>query len=233
MSMRQSSEVVDRTFARFDLSDLLQNLRNRSADVYLVGGAVRDAVRNSDLSPVDVDLMTSGDIDSFRDAFESIGAPRLNRHGNMRFALPCGRHLDLIHTGRFYGRAGSVEHALSYFDASVNALAVHISGADSILDPLGGMDDLAKGRLTLPTLRWTPGDAFEDVHVLLRTIRLVERTELQIANPHLAVPHRRRFDEVDWADLLRLNGFGREAAERSYSRIFEAAWADRPMTASR
>ena len=221
MSVPPIDQIVDRTFERFSLGALLCDLRALNVDVFLVGGAVRDAIRNPDLAPMDIDLMTSGNFATLRGAFASLGAPRMNRHGNLRYHLPDGRHVDLIHTKRFYGKSDTVRQALRHFDVSVNALGIAISNSDSIEDPLNGIRDLRDGRLTLPAARWAPGGAFEDVHVLLRTMRLVERTELIIANPELAIPHRRRFGEVDWVDLERLNGFGREVAERKYDRIFD------------
>ncbi|CDK00259.1 hypothetical protein MIC448_230002 [Microbacterium sp. C448] len=223
MTRPKLDQIVDRTFARFSLGAVLHELRVLDANVFLVGGAVRDALRNPDLAPVDIDLMTTEDFNTLQSAFRSLGTPRVNRHGNQRYLLKDGRHLDLIHTRRFYGRAATVEEALRHFDASVNALGVSVNGRDSILDPLNGVRDLRDGRLTLPSARWVPSDPFEDVHVLLRTIRLVERTELRVANPDLASSHRRRFGEVDWVDLQRLNGFGRDVAERKYDRIFSDA----------
>jgi tRNA nucleotidyltransferase/poly(A) polymerase len=223
MRQRRLLHLAERTFERFSLGHVLRALRRSDARVFLVGGAVRDALRDPEVAPVDIDLMTADDLDLLWEPLRSLGSPRVNRHGNLRYQLGGGRHLDVIHTRRFYGRESDVARALLHFDVSVNALAVTIDGDDSLLDPLGGFRDLAEGRLSLPAARWAPGDPFEDVHVLLRAVKIVERMELEVKNPELALPHRDRFGEVDWSDLERLNGFGREEAERRYARVFSEA----------
>lgn len=213
---------VDRVFQRFGLQRLLAVLRESGEDLYLVGGAVRDALIDPGVTATDIDIMTSAEPEYLWPLFSSLGAPRINRHGNWRFTVDRGRHIDLISTRRFYGQANSVEKALTYFDTSINAVAVSLDFGAALVDPLRGAQDIAAMRLALPRNRWIVGDAFEDVHVLLRAMRLLERTGFKIVNPELTIPHRARFDEVDWTDLERLNGTSRVDAERRYSRIFES-----------
>lgn len=223
MNDRRLDALVDRTFEQFSLGSVLLDLRRRGIDVYLVGGAIRDFVAYPDREPADIDLMTSAPLETLMPAFALHGTPRTNRHGNLRFFVGGGRHVDVIHTSQFYGNETTVERALPYFDTSVNALALSIHRGVPLLDPLGGWRDLIEGRARLPEARWASSDALEDVHVLLRALRLVERMGLRIANPDVAIAHRLRFDEVDWDDLERLNGFGRAEAEAKYARVFQQA----------
>jgi tRNA nucleotidyltransferase/poly(A) polymerase len=216
------ASIVERTFAQFSLDDVLNSLLESRLRVYMVGGAVRDAIIAPDRVPTDIDLMTADSLSELAGALGMLGRPRVNRHGNLRYVLPDERHVDVIQTQQFYGGSRNVRRALRYFDASVNALAVPL-GTGKILDPLGGARHLAEGRLVLPRARWVTTNPFEDVHVLLRVLRLVDRTGLRVENPHVAIAHRRHFRDVDWADLERLNGFGRQEAEERYSRIFGGA----------
>jgi tRNA nucleotidyltransferase/poly(A) polymerase len=222
MAEVRASAIVDRVFERFGLQRLLGTLRESGEDLYLVGGAVRDSLINPGVTATDIDIMTSAEPEHLQALFSSLGAPRINRHGNWRFILEGGRHVDLISTRRFYGQAASVEKALNYFDTSINAIAVSLDLRATLVDPLQGARDIAAMQLVLPRDRWIVGNAFEDVHVLLRAMRLLERTGFRVVNPEITIPHRARFDEVDWTDLKRLNGISRSVAERSYARIFKS-----------
>lgn len=221
MMPQDLENLVDKTFRRFDAEWLLARLRDHHDDVYLVGGAIRDYLRDPQQTPNDLDLMTSGNPDLIADLFRPLGLPRVNRHGNLRFSLENGRHIDLIHTRRFYGRAHDVPRALHFFDASINAVAVRLK-EPILLDPLAGTRHIIEGRVVLPSARWRSSDPFEDVHVLLRLIRLIERTGSRVENPDLALRHTRWFDDVNWADLERLNGFGRAETERRLAFTFSS-----------
>jgi tRNA nucleotidyltransferase/poly(A) polymerase len=212
---------IDETFDRFGIGWALDRLRRNTAEVFIVGGAVRDALRDPSHPPTDIDLMTAGSLNEIASALGPLGVPHTNRHGNLRFELEHGRHMDLIHTRQFYGRARSVPRALEFFDASINAVAVSIADPQ-LIDPLGGARHLAEGEMLLPRARWRVSDPFEDVHVVLRILRLVARTGIRVRNPEVARPHRLWFANVDWADLERLNGFGREEAEARYAQVFES-----------
>jgi tRNA nucleotidyltransferase/poly(A) polymerase len=212
--------ITDLAFERFDLAPLLDELRHAAVESYLVGGAVRDLLLDPESTPTDLDIMVVGDFTRLTPILDHLGAPRRNRHRNLRYPLAGGKHLDLIATDRFYGRATTIDDALRHFDLSANAMAISLADG-AFHDPFDARRQLLDGLVSLPSARWVVGDPFEDVHVLLRAIRLVDRLGLRLTNPERARTHRARFDQVDWRDLERLNGFGRAAAERQYLRLFQ------------
>ena len=83
-----------------------------------------------------------------------------------------------------------------------------------VLDPLGGLADLSRGLTRLTPQRWNAMSDFESVHLACRTIRLLDKIPLAITNPEVLAAQLPKFGSVDWADLERLNGFGRDEARR-------------------
>lgn len=210
--------IADLAFERLGAIGILEELRAAAVPAFLVGGAVRDLLLDESSVPKDIDLMVAGKLASAREVLDRLGAPRINRHKNLRYILSSGLHIDVMDSTQFYGQARSVARALEYFDVSANAVAVELQTGD-LLDPLCGRDLLMEGWVWLPVDRWVSVSPLEDVHVLLRAMRLVDRLGVRILNPEVASPHRSQFDHADWVELERLNGFGREEAERRYDAV--------------
>lgn len=224
--------IADLAFARLGATRVLEELREAGIPVFLVGGAVRDLLLDASSVPNDIDLMVAGRLASARRVLDSLGTPHINRHKNLRYTLASGIHVDVMDSTQFYGRATTVARALEYFDVSANAVAVDLQTGD-LLDPLCGRDLLVSGWVSLPPNRWVSVSPLEDAHVLLRAMRLVDRLGVRILNPEVAYPHREQFDHADWSQLERLNGFGREEAERRYEAVMTPQAIDFPVAASR
>ncbi|WP_315094717.1 hypothetical protein [uncultured Cellulomonas sp.] len=205
-----AKSVVDNAFSRLGGDSLLSALRSIEDEIYLVGGAVRDALAGTD-APRDLDLMIPNFSTEPHRILRGLADGRQNRHGNWRYVLCDGLQIDVIEPRFFYRNFTSAAGALAYFDASVNAIGFRI-GDGCVLDPLGGARDLAKRRVTLPVARWSSMNDFESVHVTLRVARLLSRLALKVVNPSLALDQYSKFDLVDWTELERLNGVSRGRA---------------------
>ncbi|MQA00893.1 MAG: hypothetical protein GEU80_16495 [Dehalococcoidia bacterium] len=129
-------------------------------DLWAVGGAVRDCAAG--LPVRDIDLATGGDVRRLAEAVASragaevsVRAPEL---GTAAVVGPHGR-LDLAPLrGERYAHPGAmptvtlgvdIETDLRRRDFTVSAVALGLAGqrAGEVVDPTGGLDDLAAGRL--------------------------------------------------------------------------------------
>lgn len=119
--------------------------------VWLAGGAVRALL--SGQTPVDLDLATAGSglvlakaiADASGGAFVALDRER----DTGRAVLPDGITIDCAAL-----RAANIEGDLHLRDFTINALALPLAAAlagdwSALIDPLGGRDDLAAGRLHL------------------------------------------------------------------------------------
>ncbi len=150
---------------------------------YLVGGAVRDALRGA--APVDLDIAVEGEIGSLAWALsDRFGAELLEheRFGTARMAIG-GVRIDLARTrSERYLAAGAlpevepaaIEEDLARRDFSVNAVALFL-GAEvgEPLDPFDGRADLATK--TIRVLH--PRSFLDDPTRLLRAVRYEVRLE--------------------------------------------------------
>ena len=142
--------------------------------IWVVGGAVRDAVLGRDV--VDVDLAVA---EGERDAAKAIARAAAATPSSSR---PSSRHGEPSHprggtsTWRRLRGAG-IEADLGARDFTINAIAMPVAstGADP-LDPTGGLADLEAGVLRAPS-----AGAFEDDPLrLLRAARLVAELGFRI-----------------------------------------------------
>lgn len=189
----------------------------RRPHVWIVGGAVRDYAlgmqRPQDLDMVAEDAAFGVTVRLLRRHYAS----RPNRHGNPRFSLPGGSHLDLWSPRRFYKGFTSVEEMLAYFDLSVNAVGVNVSGG-AVVDPTGGLDDLSRNRATLHAERWSEASTDEAAILCLRLARLLQRRSLAISNPAVCLLRFAALHSVS-ADVVARYGHGSSAeVARSLSR---------------
>jgi poly(A) polymerase len=163
-----------------------------SKRLYLVGGTVRDAVAGrpggmADGDEVDIDLTT----DARPDEIESIVAPVASavwdqgrRFGTIG-ALVAGRRLEITtHRAEAYDPASrkpevvfgnDITEDLARRDFTVNAMALELPGLD-LIDPYGGIDDLASRRLRTPL---DPRVSFSDDPLrMMRAARFLAGYEL-------------------------------------------------------
>lgn len=117
-------------------------------EIYIVGGAVRDAYLHLPLH--DLDLATPGDgrplarllADRFKGAYYPLDAER----GVGRAIVPWQDTRMIIDVAQF--RGPDLLTDLRLRDFTVNALAVRLTGdLQAVIDPLGGLRDLEAGRL--------------------------------------------------------------------------------------
>ena len=147
-------------------------------EVWVVGGAVRDAIRGREIH--DIDLVVRGDAEPVGRAVADFlgGTPVVVDAWNItRVALP-----PEVDGGRPFiidisGHHGSLEDNLGARDFTVDAMALPLrcwdtdERFDSIVDPLDGKGDLVRG-----VLRATSDEVFrEDPGRMLRGVRLASR----------------------------------------------------------
>ncbi len=147
-------------------------------DVWVVGGAVRDAIRGREVH--DIDLVVRGDAEPVGRAVAELlgGTPVVVDAWNItRVALvpeTDGASPFIIDINGYHG---SLEENLRSRDFTVDAMAVPLhcwdtdERFDAIVDPMGGKGDLARG-----VLRATGDDVFQaDPGRMLRGVRLANQ----------------------------------------------------------
>jgi len=188
-----------------DVADLLRALRTAGFGAYIVGGAIRDVIAGR--VPADWDLATEATPDQLRALFPN--ATYENRFGTV--GVPTGDSVVREIT-TFRADSGSsdarrpdevtflprIEGDLARRDFTINAIAYGLApeasrradpAADgAIVDPHGGIDDLASGLLRAVG---DPAERFiEDALRMLRAIRFVARFNLTV-EPGTAAAIRR------------------------------------------
>ena len=150
--------------------------------IYLVGGSVRDAILGRALAEIDLDFTTDALPDAIQaivgawaDAvwtqgkrFGTIGA----RHGDRNYEITTHRAEAYTPDSRKpeVAFADAVEVDLSRRDFTVNAMALGLPDL-SLVDPFGGVADLAERRLRTPL---APEDSFGDDPLrMLRAARFI------------------------------------------------------------
>jgi len=188
-----------------DVADLLRALRSAGFGAYVVGGAVRDVIAGR--VPADWDLATEATPDQLRALFPS--ATYENRFGTV--GVPTGDSVVReITTFRADSDSGDgrrpdqvtflprIEGDLARRDFTMNAIAFGLAPGASrradpvadgaIVDPHGGINDLANGLLRAVG---DPAERFiEDALRMLRAIRFVSRFNLSV-EPGTAVAIKR------------------------------------------
>ena len=178
----------------------------------VVGGAVRDARLGRAVR--DVDWLVPDPAAAAHALAERVDGTPVEmdaERGHWRVATAGGRTLDLAPL------AGPLEADLARRDYTVNAMAV---GPDGPVDPLGGADDLAAGRL----VACGPDVLADDPIRGLRGVRLA-------ATHALAWEPATRAAAADVADRLAAGTLPRPAAERLRDELTELLGAPRPGTA--
>ncbi|MFW5714322.1 MAG: HD domain-containing protein [Brevefilum sp.] len=158
------------------LLELIRGELSQGQDLYLVGGAVRDALLNRKIN--DLDFAMEGDPTSLAKKL----AKRLNvgffvldderRTARVLYRRP-GGDLSPLDFVQFTGGGLAVD--LLNRDFTINAMAVALRDLEGIIDPLRGREDLAAGLLR-PCLDHA---LLDDPVRVLRGIRLVLQFDLE------------------------------------------------------
>ena len=124
------------------LDELFTVMRRRRRPCWLVGGTVRD--REMGRVAPDVDVVVDDDPAAVAAAVAAAAGlpwfPLSHEFGAYR-VVGDGRHLDVAGL-----RGGDIATDLGMRDLTVNAMALPLAGGP-LIDPFGGRDDLARGRL--------------------------------------------------------------------------------------
>jgi putative nucleotidyltransferase with HDIG domain len=173
------------------------------SQAWLGGGVLRDLACGIEIRRFDIDLAVphTGDGVAKRLA-QTLGGspfPLDEAAGAWRVALPCGDTIDVVPL-----RAADIAGDLRGRDFTVNALALDLLGGRGVLDPLGGLTDLAAGQLRV----CSPRSLGDDPLRVLRAYRFSAALGLAMA-PGLA------------ADLTRAGAaLVRVAPERVRTELF-------------
>ncbi len=144
------AEALDRVHP-----ELVPLRRDTGDPVYLVGGAVRDLLLGR--GRVDIDVVVVGDA---AELAAELGGETLSheRFGTAKVTLD-GHEMDIA-TARSESYpdpgvlpvvkpAARIEDDLRRRDFTINAMAIPLQGEPRLIDPFGGQDDLAAGRLRI------------------------------------------------------------------------------------
>jgi poly(A) polymerase len=158
---------------RLALPELLEELRpflsQHPHAVYLVGGAVRDAVRGE--ASHDLDFVVAADAIrlSFKVA-DRLGVPAyvLDQARDIGRVVLAGTTLD------FARMRGTLNDDLRKRDFTVNAMALPATAQfyESIIDPCGGLDDLKARRLQLTHAQALTADPVRALRAVRQSIEL-------------------------------------------------------------
>ena len=196
-------------------SEVLDELGRLVGDdgAYFVGGCVRDV--RLGLPVTDVDVVVPGDPATVarRLARETGGSPFAlsEAHGAWRVVLD-ERTLDITAQ-----RGGDILADLGERDFTVNAMAIPVDGEAGVVDPFGGLGDLAEGRLRLVSDRVFTDDPLR----LLRLARIAHELGFEVDSDAERLARR----DAHLAD--------RPAGERIFAEVRRLMTPDHPDAAVR
>jgi poly(A) polymerase len=169
---------------RLALPDLLVELRpflsQHPHAVYLVGGAVRDAVRGKASHDLDFVVAANAVRLTFKVA-DRLGVPAyvLDKERDIGRVVLADTTLD------FARMRGTLDDDLRERDFTVNAMALPATAQfyESIIDPCGGLEDLKAGRLQLTHLQALTADPVRALRAARQSLELnlAMTTELETA----------------------------------------------------
>jgi tRNA nucleotidyltransferase/poly(A) polymerase len=129
---------------RAPLPALREAASRRGLDAWIVGGAIRDV--SLGIPPLEIDVAVSGEAEALARDLENAGLGRAvflsrDRPGPRVYRVAGRRPVDIAEI-----EGGSIGADLARRDFTVNAVAVPLDGS-AVLDPFGGLEDLARRRL--------------------------------------------------------------------------------------
>lgn len=157
---------------------IIASLQRLHGQIYLVGGAVRDACLHK--TSHDLDFVVDGDAikaartaaDAGEGAFFVLDSKR--GYGRAVFRID-GQSLHMMDFAPFAG--GSLAADLKARDFTINAMAVDINALDSLIDPLHGRQDLEN-----KVLKLCSDTSFRDDPIrTLRAVRFMVELHMQIS----------------------------------------------------
>jgi poly(A) polymerase len=197
-------------------TEIIEEIRAALAgvhSVYLVGGAVRDALLQ--IKTHDLDFVVA------EDALRT-GRRVANALGGAYYALDEGRQtarviLERPDTGRInldfaQQRGANLEEDLRYRDFTMNAMAVPLDQMEVLIDPLGGREDMLARRLRTCSDRALRDDPLR----ILRGMRLASNYSYKISVETLALMKK------------SVEGLGNISAERIRDELFRILGASQP-----
>ena len=147
-------------------------------DVYLVGGAVRDAMLARDSN--DLDFVLAGDtLNIARSLADKLGGAYFPLDATREYArivVESGTPGERVKLDFATFQGGSLESDLRMRDFTINAMAVNLNQPGKLIDPLGGAVDLAAKKLRA----CSPEAMLNDPVRILRAVRLARKYEFMI-----------------------------------------------------
>lgn len=187
----------------------------RGKRAWLVGGAVRDRALGHEIG-ADLDVVIDGDPGGAAEELARLARSVGTAAACFELSHEFGGWRVIARDGSWQVdveplRGGSLEADLFLRDFTVNAVAEPVGGGATI-DPLGGLEDLAVGRLRAVS----PGAFVDDPLRVLRLVRLSVEREMRADRSTIALAR------------ASAHGLGRVAPERIFaelSRIIDASEA--------
>ncbi len=141
---RDLAPHLSRLRRRGEVRALWKAARNLGLEAWLVGGSVRDACLG--IADAEIDVAVSRDAEAVARALEAAGAGRAvflsrDRPGPRVYRVAGRRPIDIAEL-----EGASIQTDLARRDYTVNAIAVALADG-ALVDPFGGIADLARGRL--------------------------------------------------------------------------------------
>ncbi|WP_025270388.1 CCA tRNA nucleotidyltransferase [Hippea sp. KM1] len=166
------------------LEEIVSISRKLNTKIYLVGGAVRDALLKRSIN--DYDFVVFGDIEN------------LSKHISNRFGCKLIKYSKKLLTYRLFckiktldfsiPRGPAIEEDLKQRDFTINSIALDIN-SNAIIDPLNGQDDIKRGIIRLNTTNAVDEDPLR----MLRGFRLAALFRFDI-DPNTINTFRRRVE---------------------------------------
>ena len=195
----------------------------RGVRLYLVGGALRDALLGRPVADVDL-VCESGGADFGRELAAALGGEVLApsqfgtykiRAGDVTFDLAMARTETYAHPGALPAvRPGSMRDDLARRDFAINAMAVELRGDSwgELLDDFGGVRDLRAG-----LVRTLHDDSFrDDATRIVRALRYAGRYDFRIEEATGLALNR---------DLRYLDTISGDRLRRELERVFDESRA--------
>ncbi len=156
-----------------EISDILPRVK----EIYLVGGAVRDAILQK--TSKDLDFALKGDaLKIARKVANSLHGSYYrmdDEHQTGRVILTNDNgSRTILDFSKF--RGDNIEADLNNRDFTINAMAIKIKNASELIDPLGGLADLQRKELRM----CNPSSFKDDPVRIYRAIRMSARYQLKI-----------------------------------------------------